>query len=82
MESPDKYQMINPERDEPKAILTLADCTLELNRSGPFIVMRFIQNGLGYVIDVPWDEADFRMMVAGWLSRLGTGENGQGTSSN
>jgi hypothetical protein len=73
--------MAMPEQDEPSAILTLADCTLDLNRLGDsLIVMRFHQKGLGYLIDVPWTESDFRMMIAAWQARLGSGENGKGTA--
>jgi hypothetical protein len=82
MEQPGSYGLGQPEEDQPSAILTLTDCQLDLNRIGEnIIVMRFHQKGLGYLIDVPWDENDFRMMIAAWQARLGARINGKGTSS-
>lgn len=68
---------------EPSIIHTLNNCTLDLLRAGEdLIVMRFTPDGMEReVIDVPWDAADFRMMIAGWVARLGGRENGSATSA-
>ena len=86
MEPLKQPKFVAPNPEDPTAILTLADCSLDLNRmragDTEIIVMRFAQKGLGFLIDVPWEEADFRMMLAAWQARLGSGGNGQGTSPN
>lgn len=69
-------------QQEPSIIHTLNNCTLDLLRAGEdLIVMRFTPDGMEReVIDVPWDAADFRMMIAGWVARLGGRDNGSATA--
>lgn len=67
---------------EPSVIHTLQNVSLDLLTAGDdIIIMRFTPDNQEYeVIDVPWEVNQFRLMISGWLARLGERNNGSATA--
>lgn len=75
MELPFMEGAVTPQQTPPTK-LVLTSTRLEVGKmTEDMVFLRFIPEGLGFTIEVPWPLNDFRMMVNGWLRNLATGSD-------